>query len=71
MIARRVEGGRDASSVDLVLQVIARLSTANHSLDHLKFFVLQLVVEPLKFPEENFLGLNNVFTCVRQSLCRS
>ena len=54
MIARRVEGGRDATSVDLVLQVIARLSTGSHSLDHLKFFVSQLVVEPLKFPEDDF-----------------
>ena len=52
-----VEGGRDASSVDLVLQVISRLSTASHSLDHLKFFVLQLVVNPLKFPEDDFSGL--------------
>ena len=57
MIARRVEGGRDASSVDPVLEVTARLSTASNPLDHFKFFVLQLVVEPLEFPEENFLGL--------------
>ena len=54
MIARRVEGGRDASSLDLILQVIARLSTASNPLDHLKFFVFHLIVELLKFPEDDF-----------------
>ena len=54
MIFGRVEGGRDASSVELVLQVIARLSTASNLLDHLKLFVFHFVVEPLKFPEDDF-----------------
>ena len=57
MIARRVEGGRDASSLEFVLQVIARLSTASNPLDHFKFFVFHLIVELLKFPEEGFWGL--------------
>ena len=54
VIFGRVEGGRDASSVELVLQVIARLSTASNLLDHLKLFVFHFVVEPLKFPEDDF-----------------
>ena len=48
-----IERGRDSSPVELVLKVVARLSTSSHQLDYLKFFIFHLVVELLKFPEED------------------
>ena len=68
MIARRVEGGRDASSVDPVLEVTARLSTASNPLDHFKFFVFHLIVELLKFPG-GVLRVKIMFSPVFVNLC--
>ena len=45
-----LERGGDGSPLELVLQVVARLSTAGLTPDHLQFFVLQLKVNPLELP---------------------
>ena len=43
-----LERGGDGPPLELVLQVVARLSTAGYTPDHLQLFILQLKVDPLK-----------------------
>ena len=45
-----LERGGDGPPLELVLQVVARLSAAGLTPDYLQLFVLQLKVDPLKLP---------------------
>ena len=55
--------------MELVLKVVARLSTSSHPPDHLEFFVFHLVVELLKFPAEDSQGLKNGHPPMLVNLC--